>query len=104
MALGRDEATQIVRFCLAGDGWGTCLYEGDACILKLMLTATDRLEARRFEGASFDDVLAQAVDAGVLKATCVNKQIAFLNRGPRPVITPTSGLAAASTGPPCSLN
>ncbi len=40
MALGRDEATQIVRFCLAGDGWGTCLYEGDAHILKLVLTGT----------------------------------------------------------------
>jgi hypothetical protein len=78
MALGRDEATRIVRFCLAGDGWGTATYEGDAHVLKLVVTSADRTEPRRFEGASFEDVLAQAVSAGVLKAICVEKQIAFL--------------------------
>jgi hypothetical protein len=78
MALGRDEATRILRFCLAGDGWGTATYEGDAHVLKLVLTGAERAEARRFEGPSFEEVLADAVSAGVLKGSCVAKQIAFL--------------------------
>ena len=79
MALGRDEATRIVRFCLAGDGWGTATYEGDAHVLKLVVTSGLATEPRRFEGASFEETLAEAVSAGVLKAACVEKQIAFLS-------------------------
>ena len=82
MALGRDETTRIVRFCLAGDGWGTATYEGDAHVLKLVINGADRTEARRFEGGSFEDVLMQAVAAGTLRESCVQKQISFLARPP----------------------
>lgn len=80
MALGREDATRIVRFCLAGDGWGSATYEGDAHVLKLLLNGAERTDTRRFEGKSFEDVLAQAVAAGVLKESCVAKQISFLQR------------------------
>jgi methyl-accepting chemotaxis protein len=80
MALGRDDATRIVRFCLAGDGWGSAIYEDEACVLKMVLTGSDRAETCRFEARDFEGALQQAVAAGVLKAGCVDKQIAFLSR------------------------
>jgi hypothetical protein len=80
MALGRDETTRIVRFCLAGDGWGSAVYEDEACVLKLVLTGSDRAETCRFEARDFEGTLQQAVAAGVLKGGCVEKQIAFFRR------------------------
>jgi hypothetical protein len=80
MALGREEATRILRFCLAGDGWGSATYEEDACVLKLVLNGPERAEACRFEGTTFEDALQQAVVAGVLKGSSVEKQIAFVAR------------------------
>jgi hypothetical protein len=80
MALGRDETTRIVRFCLAGDGWGSALYEDEACVLKLVLTGSERAETCRFEANDFEGALRQAVAAGVLKGACVEKQIAFFTR------------------------
>jgi hypothetical protein len=80
MALGIDEATRILRFCLAGDGWGTAVYEDGVCLLKVVLNRPDRAEACLFEGATFEEAFRQAVDAGALKRTSVEKQIAFLNR------------------------
>ena len=82
MALGRDEATRIVRFCLAGDGWGSASYEDEACVLKMVSTGPDRAETCRFEARDFEGALRQAVAAGVLKAACVDKQIAFFSRAP----------------------
>jgi len=103
MALGRDEATRIVRFCLAGDGWGTATYEGDAHVVKLVITSGLSTEPRRFEGASFEQALAEAVSAGVLKAACVEKQIAFLSGAtPRAMVgaaTEERGRAARGTQP-----
>jgi hypothetical protein len=108
MALGREEATRIVRFCLAGDGWGTATYEGDAHVLRVVVTSGLATEPRRFEGGSFEDVLAQAVSAGVLKATCVEKQIAFL-AGATPRTTPDAtagerGRRARDEAPPLGVS
>jgi hypothetical protein len=80
MGLGVDEATRIVRFCLAGDGWGTAVYEGDARVLKLVVNGAAQAEALRFEAATFEAALQLAVEAGVLKAGVVGKQIAFIRQ------------------------
>jgi methyl-accepting chemotaxis protein len=80
MALGVDEATRIVRFCMAGDGWGTATTEDDARVLKLVVDGAVEAQVYRFEAASFEEALKLAVDAGVLRAGSVEKQIAFLGR------------------------
>ena len=81
MPLGREDTTRIIRFCLAGSGWGAATHEeDDTCVLKLVLTGVDGTEARRFEGTTFEETLLHAIDAGVLKRTCVEKQIAFMAR------------------------
>jgi hypothetical protein len=104
MALGRDEATRIVRFCLAGDGWGTAANEDDACVLKLVLTGSERAEARRFEAPTFEEALTQAVEAGALKASCVEKQIAFMAReSTRPEPPRPAGSPAPQSGEPLAL-
>jgi len=56
------------------------MYEEDACVLKLVLTGSDRAETCRFEARDFEGALQQAVAAGVLKGACVEKQIAFFTR------------------------
>ena len=78
MALGVDETTRILRFCLAGDGWGTATYEDDARVLRLVVNGLARAEAFRFEAATFEEALKLAIDAGLLKAGSVEKQIAFI--------------------------
>ena len=80
MALGLDETTRIVRFCLAGDGWGTASYEGEGRVLSLVVNGVAQAETFRFEAGTFEEALRLAVDAGVLKAASVEKQIAFLRQ------------------------
>jgi hypothetical protein len=80
MALGVEEATRIVRFCLAGDGWGSAAYEGEARIIKLVVNGAVEAASFRFEAASFEAALQLAVQAGVLKAKSVEKQIAFIRQ------------------------
>ena len=86
MSLGRDDATRIIRFCLAGAGWGSAVHEDDRCVLKIALSPSSASSspgdtvARRFEGETFEVALRQAAEAGVLKSVCLEKQIAFLAR------------------------
>ena len=80
MALGADEATRILRFCLAGDGWGTAAQEDDAHVLNVVVNGLAQARAFRFEAGSFEDALKLAVDAGVLRAGNVEKQVAFVER------------------------
>ncbi|HZL16804.1 MAG TPA: nitrate- and nitrite sensing domain-containing protein [Polyangia bacterium] len=80
MALGVDEATRIVRFCLAGDGWGDATYEGETRVIKLVLNGAVQAASFRFEAATFEAALHLAVEAGVLKAQVVDKQIAFVRQ------------------------
>lgn len=80
MALGVDEATRILRFCLAGDGWGTAAYEDNACVINLMVNSLAQANPFRFEAGSFEVTLKLAVDAGVLKASSVERQVAFVGR------------------------
>ena len=80
MALTVEEATRIVQFCLAGDGWGKASAEGDALAIHLMVNGAERAQPYEFRADSFEAALQAAVQAGVLKAAAVEKQIAFLRR------------------------
>jgi Nitrate and nitrite sensing len=79
-SIGRDDATRIVRFCLAGVGWGSALHEDDLCVVKIARSGAVGSEIMRFEAVSFEAALRQAADAGALKSLCLEKQIAFLAR------------------------
>jgi hypothetical protein len=104
MALGVDEATRIVRFCLAGDGWGTAAHEDDARVLRLVVNEAERARTFRFEASTFEQAFKLAIEAGVLKASNVQKQIAFLGRDaprprPGPADTTPEPPGEAATGP-----
>jgi hypothetical protein len=99
MALGREDATRIVRFCLAGEGWGSAIREEDVCTIKLVLTGGDQAETHRFDGPTFEAAFREACSAGVLKRSCVDKQIAFLSRtmspGPAVAFNDVGGASGA---------
>ena len=78
MGLTDDEATRIVQFCLAGDGWGKATAEGDVHEIHLVVNGLDRTQPHLFQADSFEAALQAAVGAGVLKAAAVEKQIAFV--------------------------
>jgi hypothetical protein len=80
MGLSVDEATRIVQFCLAGDGWGKALYDDDRPTITLLVHAGERTERREFQADTFEGALDAAVAAGVLKGAAVTKQITFLQR------------------------
>jgi hypothetical protein len=80
MSIDREDATRIVRFCLAGVGWGSALHEDDLCVVKIARSGAVGSEIVRFEAPSFEAALRQAADAGALKSLCLEKQIAFLAR------------------------
>lgn len=81
MALSDEEATRVVQFCLAGDGWGVAVSDQDSRVLKVVLSrSASETTAYQFEGATFEAALAAAVDAGVLKSSSVEKQVAFISQ------------------------
>lgn len=82
MALNREEATRIARFCLAGVGWGTALREDDACVIQILRSegGASAVEARRFAGETFDSALRKAAAGGAIDSARLEKQIAFLAR------------------------
>lgn len=101
MALGREDTNRIVRFCMAGTGWGTAVREDDACVIKITRSGPAGRPSERFEGATFEEALDQAARAGTLKASCLEKQIAFLARSlpdrGRPDAEPTPELEPVMT-------
>jgi hypothetical protein len=85
MGLSVEEATRIVQFCLAGDGWGKAMYDDDRPTITLLVHVGERTERREFQADTFEGALDAAVTAGVLKGAAVTKQITFLQRTtPRP--------------------
>ncbi len=80
MGLSVEEATRIVQFCLAGDGWGKAMYDEDRPTISLLVHAGERTERREFHAETFEGALDAAVAAGVLKGAAVAKQISFLQR------------------------
>lgn len=96
MALGRQEALRLLRFCLGPDDSGSVDLADDGAALVSICSADPVLGVRTFEANSFEAALRQAVDAGMLKATCVERQIAFLAGAAR---TSDAADAPASASP-----
>jgi hypothetical protein len=81
MPLTRQDALRLLRFCLGPDDSGSIEVGDDGAALVTIFPAEPSLGVRTFEAPTFDAALRQAVDAGLLKAACVEKQILFLEGG-----------------------
>ena len=75
MALGAKEIESILSFCATGKQARAVVENGQCALLM-------RSDGRswRFEGATFEDVLRAGADAGQLRRSCIDKQIAFWGR------------------------
>jgi len=94
MPLTRQDALRLLRFCLGPDDSGSIEVADDGAALVTIAPAEPSIGVRTFEASTFDAALRMAVDAGLLKAACVEKQILFLEGGaPR-------GADASSAAPP----
>jgi Nitrate and nitrite sensing len=81
MPLTRQDALRLLRFCLGPDDSGSVEVADDGAALVTIAPAEPSLGVRTFEAHTFDAALRMAVDAGLLKAACVEKQILFLEGG-----------------------
>jgi len=81
MPLTRQDALRLLRFCLGPDDSGSIEVADDGSALVTIAPAEPSIGARTFEARTFDAALRMAVDAGLLKAACVEKQILFLEKG-----------------------
>ena len=95
MPLTRQDALRLLHFCLGPDDSGSVDLADDGAALVTVAPAEAPAGGpgvRTFEAATFDAALRQAVDAGMLKGACVEKQIAFLSRdGGREASGPRDG-------------
>ena len=82
MPLTRQDALRLLRFCLGPDDSGSIEVADDGAALVTIAPAEPSIGVRTFEASTFDAALRMAVDAGLLKAACVEKQILFLEGGP----------------------
>ena len=75
MALGAKETESILSFCATGKQARAVVENGQCAILM-------RSDGRswRFEGTTFEDALRAGADAGQLRRSCIDKQIAFWGR------------------------
>ncbi len=75
MALGAKEAESILSFCATGKQARAVLENGQ-CAVHM------RSDGRswRFEGTTFEEALKAGADAGQLRRSCIEKQIAFWSR------------------------
>jgi hypothetical protein len=99
MPLSQPDALRILRFCLSADDSGAAGVRDDgSCTITIALCRSS-YEVRTFEGATFEESLRRAGGAGALKATCVDKQIAFLaRREPAEEVTPARTSLPESLG------
>ena len=81
MPLSRQDSLRLLRFCLGPDDSGSVEVADDGAALVTIAPAEPSIGVRTFEAATFDAALRMAVDAGLLKAACVEKQIVFLEGG-----------------------
>ena len=72
---------RLLRFCLGPDDSGSIEVADDGASLVTIAPAEPSLGVRTFEAPTFDAALRLAVEAGLLKAACVEKQILFLEGG-----------------------
>lgn len=75
MSLGAKEAESILSFCANGRQ-ARVVTENGQCVV--LMRGDGR--SLRFEGPSFEDALKSAADAGFLRRSCIEKQIAFWGR------------------------
>ncbi|HET6282913.1 MAG TPA: nitrate- and nitrite sensing domain-containing protein, partial [Polyangia bacterium] len=80
MFLSRPDAASILRFCLGADDSGKVAERADGTCTVTITLCRSSYEVTVFEGATFDEALRRAAAAGLLKAACIDKQIAFLAR------------------------
>jgi hypothetical protein len=78
--LAQPDAVRILRFCLAADDSGSATIGAEGECRVTVALCRSSYEVRTFEGATFEEALRRAASAGVLKAACIDKQIAFLSR------------------------
>jgi hypothetical protein len=78
MLLRPEEATRVVRFCLAGDGWGEAVYEEETAVVYIVVNRAPLTATHRFEATTFEEALEQAIAEGLLKRSSVERQIAFV--------------------------
>src|SRR3954465_12227995 len=81
MPLSRQDSLRLLRFCLGPDDSGSIEVADDGAALVTIAPAEPSIGVRTFEARTFDAALRLAVDAGLLKAACVEKQILFLEGG-----------------------
>src|SRR3954470_3763744 len=81
MPLSRQDSLRLLRFCLGPDDSGSVEVADDGAALVTISPAEPSIGVRTFEASTFDGALRMAVDAGLLKAACVEKQILFLEGG-----------------------
>ena len=81
MPLSRQDSLRLLRFCLGPDDSGSVEVADDGAALVTIAPAEPSIGVRTFEATTFDAALRMAVDAGLLKAACVEKQILFLEGG-----------------------
>src|SRR5436190_9951369 len=81
MPLTRQDALRLLRFCLGPDDSGSVEVADDGAALVTVAPAEPSIGVHTFEAITFDAALRLAVDAGMLKAACVEKQILFLEKG-----------------------
>lgn len=80
MPLTRQDAQRLLHFCLGSDDSGSVDLADDGTALVTVVPADPMAIVRTFEAHTFDVALREAAAAGLLKASCVEKQIAFLSR------------------------
>ena len=75
MPLTRQDALRLLRFCLGPDDSGSVEVADDGAALVTISPAEPSIGVRTFEASTSTRPCAMAVDAGLLKAACVEKQI-----------------------------
>jgi hypothetical protein len=80
MSLSSSDASRVLRFCLVADDAGTVEEREDGACVVTIVTARPTYQVHSFEEASFESALRAAAAGGVLRAVCVEKQIAFTMR------------------------
>jgi methyl-accepting chemotaxis protein len=100
MALTRQDALRLLRFCLGPDDSGTVEVADDGAALVTISPAEPSIGVRTFEAGDFESALRQAADAGLLKSACVEKQISFLDSGTSRGPAASDVLAAARAARP----
>src|SRR4051812_5180197 len=100
MPLSAAEAIRILRFCLGvHDSADVSQRPDGTCAVTITLWRA-ACEIRSFDGASFEEALRRAAAADVLKAACVDRQIAFLAQAePRPAAVAAGASAAPAPAP-----